>query len=350
MTPFLKVVHPGSFTTIQDKGRYGFRRFGTPPSGALDRFSYGAANMLAGAEEGSAALELTFYGGQYRILARTRIALAGAEMEISLNGNKVEGWRSFEANPGDDLRIGQAKSGCRAYLSVTGGIDAPLVMGSRSCFAGAKIGGFYGRALKQGDVVYMVEGKPETESRRLPDEYRPRYEPKVSLRAVAGPQEEYFEKSMETFFGEVYTVGHESSRLGLRLEGPPVQIAEGKPKSIVSEPSLPGSVQIPENGLPIVLLSEQTVGGYAKIATVVSADLDRIAQLMPGDKVRFERVDLEEAHLLFFGYCEKLEKVARCLELVQDRFEDNPPRSAEDFWKRDPEEFSQRIGRLLIQI
>ncbi len=349
MIPVLKVVRPGSCTTIQDKGRQGFRQFGMPPSGAVDRFSYGVANLLAGADEGSAALELTFFGGEYQILAETNIALAGADMEASLNGKKVDGWRSFEANPGDTLRFGQAKTGCRTYLAVAGGIDAPLVMGSRSCFAGAKIGGLYGRALKQGDIVYTVEEKTGTEFKRLPDKYRPRYGSEVLLRAVAGPQEEFFEKSIDAFFGEVYTVGHESSRLGLRLEGPPVQIAEGKPKSIISEPSLPGSVQIPENGQPIVLLSEQTVGGYAKIATVVSGDLDRIAQLTPGDKVRFERVDLAEAHRIFHRHCEKLERISQSLEFVRPLFSGEPRMSAEELWKNDPEAFAQRIGRWLLQ-
>ena len=351
MQKLLKVITPGAYTTVQDEGRYGYRQFGIPPTGALDRFSCWVANMLVGNAAGAAVLEFTFTGGSYEILSEADIALTGADLEMTVNGRKTSNWSSFRVRPGDTLTTGQMNSGCRAYLAVTGGIDVPVVMGSRSCYAGAKIGGHQGRALSKGDVIFRGDGDLLGEFRKVSEEWIPHYGSKVILRAIPGPQENHFDKqSIQTFFQSDYTVSQEASRLGYRLTGPVIALGEGKPKSIVSEPSLPGSVQIPENGQPIILLAEQTVGGYAKIATVISSDIERVAQLMPGDRVRFESIDLTSAHHIYGQYHEGLEHVRQTFEISTQPFYSDSPRSAEVMWREDPQTFVRKINRCLIQV
>ncbi len=351
MKTFLKVIEPGAYTIVQDEGRYGYRQFGVPPTGALDRFSYCVANMLVGNADGAAVLEFTFTGGCYEILSEADIALSGADLEMTLNGRKVSNWMSFRVRPGDTLAIGQAKSGCRAYLAVTGGIDVPVVMDSRSCYAGAKIGGHQGRALKKGDVIFHSDSDLLGEFRKVSEEWIPRYGSKITLRAIPGPQEDHFDKeSIQTFFQSNYLVSSEASRLGYRLKGPVIALSEHKPKSIISEPSLPGSVQIPENGQPIILLAEQTVGGYAKIATVISTDIERVAQSMPGDRVRFERIDLAAAHQIYKQYYKRLENVRQTFEISKQPFDSDSLKSVEALWQENPEGFVRKINRYLIQI
>jgi antagonist of KipI len=294
-----RVILPGSFTTVQDRGRYSFIDRGVPPSGALDLFAAGIANRLVGNPGGAAVLEVTMMGPVLEVLGEADVAITGADMVMTINREPVPGWQSIRVKEGDLIRLRQAKSGCRAYLAVTGGIDVPVVMGSRATFVKAKIGGIEGRPLKKGDVLARVPGKPLEKPRRLPAGFIPAYSPEVVLRAVAGPQDEVFASGLETFFSSVYEVTAEADRMGYRLQGPPVHHDKGFPQSIISEPTAPGSVQLPAAGQPIILLVEQTTGGYTKIATVISTDLSKIAQAMPGSRVRFQKVTLEEAHRIY---------------------------------------------------
>lgn len=294
-----KVIKPGPYTTVQDGGRHGYQQYGVPPAGVLDDYAFRAANLLVGNQENAAVLEITFLGPHLEALAEAELALTGAEMPVSLNGEPVEGWAGFRVKPGDRVALGPARSGCRSYLSVTGGIDVPVVMGSRSCYVGAGIGGHNGRILMEGDVLPRGEGRLLRRSRKLPGEFIPRYCPEILLRAVPGPQDDFFDRGLETFFESSFTVSSDSNRMGYRLEGPVILQKEGFPKSIISEPSVRGGVQIPADGQPIILLVEQTVGGYTKIATVISTDIPRVAQAKPGDKIRFVRVSLEDAHEVY---------------------------------------------------
>ena len=294
-----RVILPGSFTTVQDRGRYSFIDRGVPPSGALDLFAAGIANRLVGNPGGAAVLEVTMMGPVLEVLGQADVAITGADMAMTINREPVPGWLSIRVKEGNLIRLRQAKSGCRAYLAVTGGIDVPVVMGSRSTFVKAKIGGIEGRPLKKGDVLARVPGKPLEKPRRLPAGFIPAYSPEVVVRAVAGPQDEVFASGLETFFSSVYEVTAEADRMGYRLQGPPVHHDKGFPQSIISEPTAPGSVQLPADGQPIILLVEQTTGGYTKIATVISTDLSKIAQAMPGSRVRFQKVTLEEAHRIY---------------------------------------------------
>lgn len=304
-----RVLEPGIYTTVQDKGRYGYQQFGIPISGAMDQFAYRVANLLVGNPEDAAVLEITVFGPRLEVLAEADIAVTGAEMPISVNDRPVEGWASIRVKPGDVVSIKQVSSGCRAYLAVTGGIDVPVVMGSRSTYVGGKLGGYQGRPLAKGDLLARGPGEPLRAPRRLPPDLIPEYPSEVLLRAVPGPQDDYFDEGLKVFFGSEFRVSTKADRMGYRLEGPVVAHREGVPQSIISEPSVPGGVQIPPDGQPIVLLLEQTVGGYTKIATVVSADISRVAQAKPGERVRFEEVDLETAYRIVREREELLQKI-----------------------------------------
>ena len=306
-----RVVSPGSLTTVQDLGRYGFIDRGVPPSGALDLAALRIANLLVGNPEGAAALEMTMAGPVLEVLCDAAdVALAGADMELSVNRQAAPTWRTLRVKKGDLIRVGQAKSGCRACLSVTGGIDVPLVMGSRSTCVKAKIGGVEGRAIRKGDVLRRLPADPLRDARSVPPDIIPAYPAEIVLRAIPGPQEEVFGRGLDLFFDSCYDITPESDRMGCRLQGPPVHHDEGFPQSIISEPTIPGNVQVPADGQPIILLVEQTTGGYTKVATVISSDISKIAQAVPGNRVRFRRVSLEKAH----GICR--EQALRMRELA----------------------------------
>ncbi len=292
-----RVLSPGSLTTVQDLGRYRFIDRGVPPSGALDVTAHRMANRLVGNPGDAATLEITLMGPSLEVLCHEAdVALAGADMDLTVNRAAATMWRTVRVKKGDLVRIGRAKSGCRAYLAVTGGIDTPLVMGSRSTCVKAKIGGVEGRMLKKGDVLMRLAGDPLRHLRMLPPESIPAYPTHIVLRSIPGPQEEAFGNGLDTFFGSYYDITPEADRMGYRLQGPPVHHSEGFPQSIISEPTIPGNVQLPADGQPIILLVEQTTGGYTKIATVISSDIPKIAQAVPGNRVRFQRVTLEDAH------------------------------------------------------
>jgi allophanate hydrolase subunit 2 len=199
------------------------------------------------------------------------------------------------------------------YLSVSGGIDVPLVMGSRSTSAGTGLGGFCGRALQKGDIISAGTFPDLPHPARVPDAYIPEPGKKIILRCVPGPQDTFFSRLDSSLFESDYTVTARSDRRGVRLEGPTIQHAHDSPGRVLSEPSLPGNIQVPGDGQPIVLLLEQTVGGYAKPATVISSDLPRLAQAVPGTSVRFEAVSLEQAHDIFNQAQKRITDLGKCI-------------------------------------
>jgi biotin-dependent carboxylase-like uncharacterized protein len=303
-SPLFKVVSPGLFTTIQDRGRFGYQRYGVPVNGVMDRFAAGVANLLVGNSDAAAVLECTFLGPTLCAIDQAFVAVTGARMPVRVNGETVPGWTSFLVRAGDILEIGQAESGCRGYVAVTGGFEVPPVMGSRATAMGGGYGGLQGRALRNDDELARGAGRMLPWPRRLPHSFVPSYADATMLRAIPGPQDDYFDEGLDIFFDAEFIVSHEANRAGYRLTGPAIRQKAGKPVSIISESSLPGGVQIPPNGQPIILLAEQTVGGYSKIATVISSDLDLIGQAISGDRIRFQRIDLDVAHQV------KKEKVA----------------------------------------
>jgi biotin-dependent carboxylase-like uncharacterized protein len=284
----ISVLTAGAYTTAQDKGRYGYQQMGIPVSGVLDTFAFRAANMLVGNPNYSAVLEITIMGPRLEILAESDVAITGAEIGMTLNDRPV-----------DILDIQQVKSGCRAYLAISGGIEVSVVMGSRSTYVGGKLGGYHGRPLKAGDVIQSGSSKLLNAPREFPSDLIPKHPSEIIICAIPGPQDDFFKEGLDTLFQSNYMVSAKADRMGYRLQGPSVKLREGMPKSIISEPTMPGGVQVPADEQPIILLVEQTVGGYTKIVTVISSDLPKVAQATPGDTIRFEKVTLEKAHSLY---------------------------------------------------
>ncbi|MHB8091803.1 MAG: 5-oxoprolinase subunit C family protein [Syntrophales bacterium] len=293
------VKNPGALTTIQDLGRFGFLDQGVPPSGALDPFACRVANLLVGNQENMAVLEITVMGPMLEAMAEADIAITGAEMGMTINKNPVPAWRSTRVNKGDMIRIPRAEKGCRAYLAVTGGFDVPVVMGSRSTFVRAGFGGLHGRGFVKGDILKKGEGALLERPQILPAEFIPEYRQKIVLKAIPGPQDDSFQYAIDLFFTACYEVTAQSDRMGYRLQGPLIKHDPDAPKSIVTEPVIPGNIQIPADGQPIILLVEQTTGGYSKIATVITTDIGKIAQAMPGSTLKFEKTSIKEAHRLY---------------------------------------------------
>jgi antagonist of KipI len=308
----LDVLDGGLLTTVQDLGRVGAQQYGVPVSGAMDAWALRSANRLVGNEDGSAALEITMVGPVLRFDGPAMIALAGAHLGAHLDGRPMAPWQSVAAPAGGELSFAGARDGMRAYLAIAGGIDVPLVLGSRSTLLKVRLGGFKGRALAAGDRVPIGPCAPviDRARRRLPGESVPVYGHTHTLRVVMGPQDDAFtDEGTRTFLSARYTLGSQSDRVGCRLTGPPVAHRRGA--DIVSDGTAFGSVQVSGDGLPIVLMADRgTTGGYAKIATVASVDLSRLAQAAPGDEVRFTRVGIDEAQALLRAARAQLDRIA----------------------------------------
>lgn len=294
----MEILEPGLLTTVQDTGRFGYQRFGVPVSGAMDLFSLRAANVLVGNEQGAACLEMTVVGPRIRFLYDALIALTGGDLAVRVDGRPVPRWQSMRVKKDSVLTSDSMVDGMRAYLAVAGGIDVPEVLGSRSTYMASRIGGLKGRALKGGDVLSAATPDPAVrhEERGLPDDLEPvHYGHSHVIRAVVGPQTHAFRAdAVETLFDSRYVVSIDSDRVGYRLEGPHLRHENGA--DIISDGSPPGAIQVPANGMPIVLMADRgPTGGYAKIGTVISTDLGRLAQARPGDTVMFRQVTVEEA-------------------------------------------------------
>ncbi len=291
------VESSGLFSTVQDRGRYGYQRYGIPPSGAMDEFAFQVANILVGNERNAAGIEITLAGFSVKFEENFEIAVTGADLGPTLNGQGVESWRSTHVKCGDVLRFEKLKKGFRAYLCVSGGIDVPVVFGSRSTYARMNMGGYHGRKLQRGDALLVGElsafptSSMEVDSSIISSVYSPR-----KIRVILGPESKRFSKrDIEHFLSSPYHVTTQSDRMGYRLKGPLLN-SKRRSHDIVSNGIVTGAIQVPANGQPIIMMAEhQTVGGYAKIATVISADIPLLAQMKPGDEIHFERTTLEEA-------------------------------------------------------
>jgi len=287
------VVNPGLLSTVQDLGRTGYRAFGMPLAGAMDRYACTMANLLTGNRSDAAVVEMTMRGARLRFSQRAYVAVCGADMQGELNGRKVRNWSAFPVASGDELAFGYAERGCRSYVAFHGGIAVPTVMGSRSTYLRAGLGGFQGRALKAGDVLAVKPaGALPSQPVELPLRLVPEYAADVLLRAMAGPQDDHFSaEGLRTFWNSEYVVTVQNDRMGYRLEGPAMahgNFAADQGADIVSDALCPGAIQVPGSGMPIIMGADcQSTGGYAKIATVIGADLSKVAQMKAGDRVRF---------------------------------------------------------------
>jgi biotin-dependent carboxylase-like uncharacterized protein len=290
----IRIVGPGAFTTVQDLGRPGWGSAGVPPSGAMDEIACRRANLLVGNDPGAAVLEITMAGPEVLFLEDHVCALAGARFDATLDGDAVGIGRSFAASAGSTLSIGNAREGVRGYLALAGGLATPLVLGSRSTLVSAGLGGLEGRALRGGDELPLGD-RPRTDAPRSREAALPPAEGERVARAVPGPQEEAFRAgSLDAFFSTTFRVSPRSDRAGVRLDGPRLEHVGGAdldPEGVVT-----GAVQVPADGMPIVLGPDRpATGGYVKIATVIAADLPLIAQARPGDSLRFVPTDVDSA-------------------------------------------------------
>ena len=304
-----EVLEPGILTTIQDLGRYGLSQFGVPPSGALDTFSFRAGNLLVGNSEEEACLETTLMGLKVKALREIVISITGGDLCPTLNEEPLAMWRTHLLVEGDVIRFRKVGAGCRAYLAVSGGFVVPRVMGSSSTYLSGNFGGLEGRKLRRGDILYTLDISPSLNKLglRFPIDWVPSPGKKVSLRVIPGPQDHHFTKEgFQTFCSSPYHVTPQCDRMGVRLEGPKIERRPDVEESIISEGLISGAIQVPGDGKPIIILTELVTGGYTKIATIISTDLPRVAQLKPGDQVRFMPISVEEAHDLLREQEERL--------------------------------------------
>jgi len=294
----IQVQSPGLLTTVQDLGREGFGPLGVSPSGAADPISLRIGNRLVANPESAAALEMTLLGGAFLFPQGATIALTGSDFGATLDGARLDLWKSTEVTPGQTLRVGSTQSGARCYISVRGGIAVKPFLGSASTHLLSGLGGYDGRALRKGDVLNITDEATPFRRKTIAPQALEQLVPRRILRVTPGPQSEWFpESSLRAFCENTYRVAEESNRVGLRLEGQPVA-RESKREMITEGVSL-GAVQITASGLPIILFVEQqTTGGYPKIANVISADLHSLGQLRPRDDIRFEQVGWEAARSL----------------------------------------------------
>lgn len=308
-----QVLKPGFFTTVQDLGRYGYLKYGVPISGAMDSFSMVAANLLVGNSPNAACLEITLIGPEFQALADTQIAITGGRISVEINGEEASMWQTLTVHKGDFVSLGKVESGCRCYLSIRGGINTPMILGSRSTYVRGRFGGIEGRQLKTGDVIEGFSAPLLKAGFKMPESLMPNFTNNFTVHVVLGPQADMFaERGIENFLSNHYKVTVESDRMGYRLEGPAIE-HKGKAE-IVSDALLPGAIQVPRNGKPIIIMKDaQTTGGYPKIAVVVTPDLDRLGQAKPNDTIKFSEITLKEAHEKLLEYRKTLASLSEKL-------------------------------------
>ena len=313
----MEILSPGILTSIQDLGRYGYGRYGVAPSGALDPFSLRIANLLVGNRPDQAGLETMLLGPAIRVLADIVVAVTGGNLQPLLNKQPIEMWRSHNLKKDDILSFGSMASGLRAYVAVAGGIRITPVMGSRSTNLPSGFGGFQGRALIKNDILTSANPcrQLQTQICVFNEAWIPHYPNRWSLRILWGPQDDHFpDESRASFLSAAYQMSSDSDRTGIRLEGTLIRTKPDIQASIISEGVITGSVQIPGDGKPIIILGETVTGGYRKIATVISADLPLLGQIKPGDTVGFSAVSLDEARRALTAVEEKVHKFEASLK------------------------------------
>jgi antagonist of KipI len=307
----IMVVKPGWLTTVQDLGRYGYQQYGMPVSGAMDRYSYILANRLIGNPDHDAALEITLKGPELLFEHNSVIAVTGADLAPSLDGIVMPLWTSVPVKAGSRITFGTRRIGARSYLAIAGGVDVPVVLGSRATHIASQTGGLKGRALAQGDILIGKTpslNQHRTMGRSLPEYLRPIYSTVTALRILPGPQGEAFsEQALAVLTTNSYRLTSQSDRMGYRLEG--AKLRHGKAEQYISDGTAMGLLQIPPDEQPILLMADrQTTGGYPKLAIVISADLHLAGQLMPDDTVAFRTITLPDAQALLKARWKELDE------------------------------------------
>src|ERR1700736_4953523 len=316
----IDILRSSFLTTVQDLGRMGFREFGVSPGGALDSHALRVANLLVGNKESAAGIEITFGGVQLRFADERVVAWCGGEFDVRIGSTSLPAGHAGFVRAGDVLIFNQPKTGCRSWLGISGGIDVPLVLGSRSTDLRANFGGLDGRALRDGDEVPLGGNseRPKILIEKLREQKVANWKPphdwsspakhEPVLRVICGSDSDRFnDVTIQRFTNDVFVVSADSNRMGARLEGPHLQ--RDHDVDLVSEGVAPGTIQVPPSGQPILLLGDcQTIGGYPKIAHVITVDLPVAAQLRAGDTVRFQEISLADAHRLL---CERERELER---------------------------------------
>lgn len=302
----VKVLKPGLSTTVQDLGRPGYYHIGIPISGGMDRFALRCANMLVGNKETLAVLEAVFMGPELQFTEASTVAVTGAELPPKVNGEVRENWTSFKVKKGDVLSFDFLKKGARAYIAISGGVDVPVVLGSRSTYTLGALGGHQGRKLAEGDLLKIGKGRPAKEGRAVAEKLRRGPAMPAELRMIPGL---YWHRLTSDagrhFFEDTWKVAPEADRIGYRFKGgrkldfvdrvPPFG-AGSDPSNIVDACYPYGSIQIPSGTEPIVLHRDAVSGGgYFMVGAVISADMDLIGQLQPHTPTRFKEVTMAQA-------------------------------------------------------
>jgi len=299
------VFHAGFLTSVQDLGRTGYRQFGVSLAGALDVFALRVANLLVGNDESAAGLEITFGGLRLQFADERIVAWCGGDFDVQIESRSLPAGHATRLQACEELKFSRPQIGCRSWLAISGGVDVPIALGSRSTDLRANFGGFGGRALRDGDVLQLGArpGSPIPATERISSwsASKPWSQTAVStpvLRFVRGAAWDLFnDVTIQRFTSEAFAVSTDSDRMGVRLDG--LELRRDNDVDLISEAVAPGTIQVPSSGKPILLLGDcQTIGGYPKIAHVITVDLGIAAQLRAGDHVRFSEVSLADAHRL----------------------------------------------------
>jgi antagonist of KipI len=304
--PILKVLDPGLFSTIQDLGRVKFRKFGITTNGAMDNFALRIGNRLVGNKQGEAGIELTLMGGEYLIMQDCIISITGGNLNPQIDGENIPMWESLFLRKDSKLSFNNFGKGMRSYLCIQGGIDVPDVLGSKSTNLKAGFGGYNGSTLKSGDTIYKKDGTLDMSyvGNNFPSgiisEYYSWALPVLNIRILLGPELDYFtKKGINTFLNGEYTISTQADRMGYQLEGPKIEHSD-KGSNVITNATPSGVIQVPGEGIPIILLRDnQTTGGYPKIATVITSDIGILVQRTTWDKIKFTEVDIEKAYQLY---------------------------------------------------
>lgn len=300
----INIINGGLMTTVQDRGRLGYQASGMQVSGVMDKYSAAIANALVCNDSNAAVLETTFMGPELEVQEKLLLAVAGGKPILTIDGKEAASYTSHLLVPGQRLKVSGMKAGLRAYIAVSGGFDVPVVMGSRSTNLKLGIGGFQGRKLNNGDILPV--GNPSKKATDIilgnaPARYAECFIPKNdinTIRIVLGPQKEYFsDDTLRALEESEYLISNEADRMGYRLEGNSLE--KTITKDLITDGIVFGSIQIPPNGQPIIMMADhQTTGGYPKLGTVCSVDLPVLAQCIPGTKIKFKTVSVHEAQQL----------------------------------------------------
>ncbi|MFC7062025.1 biotin-dependent carboxyltransferase family protein [Halobacillus seohaensis] len=321
----MKIVKDGLLTTIQDLGRTGYQKYGVIASGSMDTYAHRIANLLVGNDEHEATIETTLLGPVIKFQKNTLISICGGDLSPTIDGQQVGMWKSIFVKSGALLKFGRPQSGCRSYIAIAGGMDIAKVMESHSTYIRAKIGGYEGRALQTDDEISLRSSPDyqfETGSSNFVEtdwaiaaHMIPNYSSRPVISLINGPQYEWFdEKSKHSLYSEAFKVSSQSDRMGYRMNGPTLSLQNSK--ELISEAVAFGSIQVPPDGNPIILLADrQTTGGYPKIGQVASIDLPILCQMKPGEQLTFKEITLAQAQKAYIQQEHAIQQLKRSISL-----------------------------------